>query len=343
MTTISSISEFLTLSNCQFRIYDLGRKTEKLSKELFNKVEENQLPYPTPSQGHAHLAIAFWQRQSEQPYLWFIKLPLDERGLLNQGARNHFIAIITEALGSDLSVDPTEKQEELLKSNPYLFTPSQYKLAMLNSLLSVELKVEPSRYYASFIHYLNKKVWSNWQNVGVQGITDYVARIDKNNVEQLSCAFIHLPFEVLSPLCGALENIKLPLPLINAILEFLATNKPESSSLTTETFQMLLRSLASSVKHSFVDKYFEELLGSNELTDETLIVISGRCWQTINTECRAMKFLELLAQKNNPQLFAAIFKDLVAIPAVRPLIFKCMRDSTRSEKLSIAIGQLFNS
>ncbi len=340
MTTISSISELLTLSNCQFRIYDLGRKIDKLSKEIFNKVELNQIPYPTPSQGHAHIAIAFWQKQSNEPFLWFVKLPLDERGLLNQGARNHFVAIITEALGSDLSIDPTEKQEELLKSNPYIFTPSQYKLAMLNSLLSLEIKAPPSKYYSVFQNYLAKKDWQQWQEIGVQGITDLAARIGEQEQSKLvEDSICHLPFEVLSPLCGALENKNLPLNLITAILKLLevtSESKPEKK-------QMLLRSLASSCKHPMVDKYFENLFESSIIDTDLLICISGRCWLTLNTEKRIMQFLELLVSGDNPELFNAIFKDLVAIPTIRPLLFQCMRQTERSENLSKAIGQLFNS
>ena len=131
MNNIETLSQLLQLSDSQYRIYDIGRKIEKISKEQFEKVELNQIPYPTPSQGHAIIAITFWQKQSPQPYLWLLKLPLDERGLLNQGARNHFIAIVVEALGSDLTKDPTEQQQELLNSNPYLYTPAQYKLASL--------------------------------------------------------------------------------------------------------------------------------------------------------------------------------------------------------------------
>ncbi|XQW86168.1 DUF3549 family protein [Thalassotalea piscium] len=90
MNTIDTISDLLTLSNSQYRVYDIGRKIDKITKEQFSKIEANQLPYPFPSQGHAHLALAFWQKEAKHPYLWFVKLPLDERGLLNQGARNHF-------------------------------------------------------------------------------------------------------------------------------------------------------------------------------------------------------------------------------------------------------------
>lgn len=340
MTTISSISELLTLSNCQFRVYDLGRKIDKLSKETFNKVELNQLPYPTPFQGNAHLAIAFWQKKSPHPFLWFVKIPLDERGLLNQGARNHFVAIIAEALGSDLSVDPTEKQEELLKGNPYIFTPSQYKLAMLNSLISFDLKAPTSKHYEGFSHYLTNKNWQQWQAIGVQGITDLVARIGTGDQdEQLAHALPYIPFEVLSPLCGALENKSLPLTIINTVLRLLNDVAEQNS----DKQQMLLRSLASTTEHPLVDEYFETLINGAQVETDLLICIAGRCWSILNNEKRIMLFLELLVNKNNTELFNAIFKDLVAIPTIRPLLFQCMRSTERSEKLSIAIGQLFNS
>ncbi len=338
MTTISSISSLLSLSNCQFRVYDLGRKVEKLSKETFKKIEHCQLSYPTPIQGHAQLAIAFWQKQSPQPYIWFIKLALDERGLLNQGTRNHFIAIIVEALGNDLSVDPNEKQEELLKSNPYLFTPSQYKLAMLNSFLKVELKQASSEHYHHFVNYLSLKNWQNWQSIGVQGLTDFAARLsENNNVELLASALKHLPFEVLSPLCGALENCTLPVDVIKQILHLL--NAPELQDINRE--QMLIRSLSSSIEHPFVDEYFAQLLQNDALSDNILITLAGRCWQVLNDQTRTMQYLELLV-KHGSELFAAIFKDLVAIPTIRPLLFQCMRATERTPELAKAIGQLFN-
>ncbi|WP_206484086.1 DUF3549 family protein [Thalassotalea sp. G2M2-11] len=337
MSTISSISELLSLSQCQYRVYDLGRKILKLSKDTFDKIEHCQLPHPSPFQGHAHFAIAFWQKHSSQPFIWFAKLPLDERGLLNQGARNHFIAIIVEALGNDLSVDPTDKQQELLNSNPYLFTPSQYKLAMLNSLLTVELKQTPSEHYANFCQYLSEQNWQQWQHIGVQGITDFAARLtEQNNVQLLSDGLTHLPFEVLSPLCGALENCPLPVGVIEQVISIIKQIKQTDS----DKQQMLLRALASSAEHPFVDQHIAGLLEQQELSDSQLITLCGRCWQAINTPERTMLLLEHLV-KHDEALFPAIFKDLVAIPTVRPLLFQCMRAPQRSEALSKAIGLLF--
>lgn len=355
MDSIDTISQLLQSSNSQFRLYDIGRKIEKISKEQFNKIEHNQIPYPFPSQGHACIAIAFWQKQSPQPYLWLLKLPLDERGLLNQGARNHFIAIIIEALGSDLMQDANEKQEELLKSNPYLFTPAQYKLASLNSKIKFELKQPPSEFLLPFLHYLSdSNGWQNWQIVGVQGITDFSVRIkekiknDDSYCQKLINALPHLPDEVLYPLCGALENEELPVDLINSVLNLinqkveLITDNSVSTELVVQTHQHLLRSLASNCEHVLVQTYIERLLSQKYIAPEILITLSGRCWIALSNKSFLMNYLEHLVSSEDSTLFNSIFRDLVSIPTIRPVVFECIRLPERSNALSQAIGQLFN-
>ena len=355
MNTIDTISQLLQSSNSQFRFYDIGRKIEKISKAEFEKIELNQKPYPTPSQGHACFAIAFWQKQSPQPFLWLLKLPLDERGLLNQGARNHFIAIIIEALGNDLTQDPNEQQEELLKNNPYLFTPTQYKLASLNSKIKFELKQPASEYLSPFITYLSGDLgWDNWQTVGVQGITDYAARIkvannaDGNYCDKLIKALPHLPTEVLFPLCSALENEEFPFELVETQLNYLqeqlilSQDEKHQSEIVFQTQQHLLRSLASNCQHTRVKTFIKSLLAQPKLPPEILITLSGRCWLALDNNESLMSLLEHLVSVNDQALFNSIFKDLVAIPMLRPVVFQCMRSPQRSNALSLAIGKLFN-
>lgn len=352
MTTPPTISELLSLSQSQFRIYDVGRKVDKLTKEEFLKFEESRLPYPYPTQGHAFLAIAFWQKNNTSPYLWFVKLPLDERGLLNQGARDHFVAIIIEALGSDLTVDPTEKQEELLKSNPYHFTPSQYKLAFLNSTLKVALKQDPSSHYQEFSKYLSEKDnYDQWHHIGVQGIADFAARLSfDNNRQLLTESFEQLPEQVLFPLCAALENVELPVALIEKIIEKadkeLQTVRSHELALAADTKlkTALLRSLATTSHHPYVKSYYEDKLLDlpQKLSEETLIAIAGKCWNILSNKNIAMHYLEQLVLHDDDLLFASLFRDLVAIPTLRPILFQCMRDTTRSDRLSKAIGLLFN-
>jgi len=338
MTTIATITDLLQLSGSQYRVFDLGRKITKISKEQFNKVEHNQVPYPYPAQGFAWLALAFWQKQGSEPYLWFLKLPLDERGLLNQGARNHFIAIIVEALGSDLSVDPTEKQEELLKSNPYHFTPAGYKLSSLNSVVKAELKQAASIHFESVQQYIaGQTQWNNWHELGLQGIYDYAARINQQaHSTELANALTHIPEQVLFPLCIALENQELPLELVNSLIE------AASSVKDTDMQLHLARALSSSLTYPQVVEFFNQCLCAKEISEEWLITLSGRCWLLFEDQQLLSLYLEKLAQLENTELFPAIFKDLVAIPSIKPNIFICMRSEHRSPALAKAIGTLFN-
>lgn len=340
---IATLSELLKLSDSQYRLYDIGRLVTKLPKEQFEKVELNQLPYPTPAQGHACIAIAFWQKKSTQPYLWLLKLPLDEHGLLNQGARNHFIAIIIEALGADLTQETSKEQEELLSSNPYLFTPAQYKLASLNSKIKVDLKQQPSEYFTPFKHYLsNANNWNNWQGVGVQGITDFIARIKQDNHSELLLkALPHLPDEVLSPVCSALENEQYGVALIDALVSLL-TNALEGS-LTDPKATQLLRALAANSHHIHVKAMVEKLLSNPQVNSDLLITLSSRCWQALADEKTLMCYFEHLLKNNDLAMFTSIFKDLVTIPLIRPIAFACIRSEHRSPALAQAIGQLFSN
>ncbi|MBU2871983.1 DUF3549 family protein [Colwellia sp. E2M01] len=356
---IATISELLKLSGSQYRLYDMGRLVTKLSKEVFEKVELNQLPYPTPTQGHACFAIAFWQKKSAQPYLWILKLPLDERGLLNQGARNHLIAIIVEALGADLTQQASKKQEELLSSNPYLFTPAQYKLASLNSKIKVDLKQAPSEHFLVFKQYLiqnisnmtasdNKQIaaWQNWQHIGVQGITDFIARINQDNhSELLKAALPYLPEQVLSPVCSALENEQYPIALLEILLSLLeaelSTTSTKAAAQPIKTTQ-LLRALAASSNHPHMKVMVEQLLAKDKVSKELLITLSSRCWQVLADKEILMCYFEQLLKHNDLQLFSSIFKDLVSVPLVRHVAFACIRCENRSTELAEAIGQLYS-
>jgi hypothetical protein len=342
-----TISELLKTSGSQYRIYDIGRKVDKLSKESFTKIEADQIPYPFPSQGHAYIAIAFWQKQTSQPFLWFVKFAIDERGLLNLVARDHFIAIIIEALGSDLSTSPSEQQEELLKSNPYHFTPPQYKLAYLNSLVSTEAKQETSQYFSGALRYLSgDDSWQDWQKIGVQGLNDFAVRLSEKSYQKILVnALPNIPTPVLHPLCSALENVKLSAEIVDALIAQFEHTVMDKNGRNAKDQSFLLRSLSSSCAHPHVIRFIHSLIkqSSSEITlsEELVIVLAGRCWQVFSSEQQLMAFFEVLITHHDIDIFQAVFKDLVAIPTLRPLIFQCMRSPSRSVELSKAIGLLF--
>jgi len=341
MITISSISELLTLSSSQYRIFDVGRKINKISKETFYKIEHNHVLYPYPIRSHACFAIVFWQKESSQHFIWFIKCPLDEKGLLNLGARDHYIAIIIEALGSNITDTPSDKQEALLKNNPYHFTPAQYKLAALNSMINAELKREMSQYYALFKQYVSGDIgWNNWHNIGVQGINDFATQINYvNNAKILADSLPKLPEQVLNSLCIALENHKLPLIIINAVLSLL-----QNDATSIDSKHHLLRSLASTSTHPLVQQYIVSLLTQpNEISTNDLILYSGRLWSVLENKQTLLSYFEAIAQKKDIPLFVELFKDLVAMPNIRPIVFQVMRDPEKSHALTLAIGYIMKT
>jgi len=63
---LETISDFLVLSGFQYRIFDLGRKIQKISNQTFAAIEMQQTPYPYPFQQKAWLAILFWDKQKKQ-------------------------------------------------------------------------------------------------------------------------------------------------------------------------------------------------------------------------------------------------------------------------------------
>lgn len=343
MNNISTISELLKLSGSSYRLYDMGRKVTKISKQDFEKVEQAMQPYPYPIQGNACFAIVFWQHTPATPYIWFVKFPLDERGLLNQGARNHYLAIILEALGSDLTQDPTTKQEELLQANPYNFTPTQYKLAALNAVVKRDLKQKSSEYYEHCQLYLSGKLgWDTWQGVGVQGLCDFAARINtEENSRALAQALPHLPITVFSPLCSALENQILPIALLTQIIEMIE-NELNSDTIDFERLANLVRAISASAENPLVKAVLTEIIKAKQVKDlNVLLTISGRSWLALNDLNSLSLFLEKLVNNVEQNVFMAVFQDLIAIPTIRPSLLQCIRSTHRSEELANAIGKIF--
>ena len=92
MENIHTLSDLLTGSDCQYKVYDLGRRVKIIDNKTFSSVEKGLQPYPYAIQRRAQLAIAYWN-QEKQPWIWFLKFELDERGLIKQSDIGNFIVI----------------------------------------------------------------------------------------------------------------------------------------------------------------------------------------------------------------------------------------------------------
>ncbi|MCL1067091.1 DUF3549 family protein [Shewanella olleyana] len=338
MTQLETLSQFLDTANTQFQVYDLGRRVENIDPVLFNQIEALNTPYPFPIQGHAQFAIVFW-REDEIPFIWFLKLPLDEQGLLSPAQRSQFIKMILEALGRDPTKALSDEEQERYANHPFSFKPSQEKLALFNALVKKQLSQQASAQYeyaAQYFANLNEKNAQDdsWQQLGLQGIADVCVRLDKfDHDKHINTAMKLAPLEVQAAICQCLEHVTVS----NTLAETLYDNL---SSAEVEHKHIYLRALAS--QPELTQKAIQQLVNLQQLDENLLITIAARSWTALKDDATRKLYLEVLA--NQPQnFFNQVFADIVAIPSLRNSLLLDLRSADRSEKLSSAIGGLFRA
>ncbi|TOJ22072.1 DUF3549 family protein [Vibrio parahaemolyticus] len=339
MENIQTLTQLLKNSHCEYQIFDLGRRIKTINSQLFVDVEKGLCPYPYPMQRKAHLAIAYWNEQ-KQPWIWFLKFELDERGLLKQSDIGNFIKYVVEAMGTRLSEEMSEEQQQKLSNNPYTFKPSEDKMAVFHSQVRANLGLPTSQYYEHTQHYFTGGLgWENWQTVGLQGITDIATRLGKEqNAVTLRKALNHLPNEPLYALLGALEHVDLQERLAQRIAE-----KAQQEIHSTEPDLFLLSALTRALAGAPTEvslPVLEAILQSPRLShQEVLIGIAGRAWHLLSDAKIAEQFLLRLAQTGNQTLFNQLFADLVMLPELRMVLLPLLHSSP-SEELATALIKL---
>lgn len=341
----NTLSDFLDASQCQFRVYELGRKVIKISNSVFKKIDANKVPYPYPIQKQAFFSIVFWQtkQQSSEHFIWFLKMPIDEQGFLKITAQTSFIKMVIEAMGDDLTGDMSKKLQERLASNPYVFKPNTEKLAVFNSKINTAFIRPASNFYPVAQQYFSGQIaWDEWQHLGFQGISDIANRLDRdNNQTHLINAIPQLPEEVLKSLAVCLEHSNEMNSTLTGVIAKQAEVELNKGNQALAT--LLLRAISNSPSKGIVKSLIEQQLSSSLVYDpHWYISIAGRVWIQLEDEVLLNKFLEALANYQN-DIFADLFSDLVAIPLLRDNVLKQLRKPVRSPALSTAIGRLFST
>ncbi len=338
---IATLGQLLDGAGTQWRAFDIGRHITKLDKQQFLAVEQAQVPYPYPLAGHAWLAIQFWDsKASKEPYVWFLKFPLDEQSKLVSASRDHFADMVIQALGTEIT---GEQADGKLDNNPYVFTPNANKLAAFNAQVKVLLKQPASQYYEHAQLYFSGQIgFDNWQSVALQGIADFAYRLNSaDNLKHLHAAWPNLPVEVLQPLSAMLEHIEIPPTLSELLLSYGQTALKNNDVVTASAALRAISSgQATGLSAQLVDCALESTLGQDS---DILLTIAGRCFKQLEEPQRLHVFMDNCAHHEKiTELFPSIFADLVAIPTIRPHLLALLRKENRSETLARAIGRLFS-
>jgi hypothetical protein len=339
MVTIHTLTQLLTQSECNYQIYDLSRRVQLIDNATFERVENATQPYPFPSQRQAQFAVAYWN-ENNQPWIWFLKFNLDERGLLNQADVGQFLKFVIEAMGTRLNKAMTDEQQKKLSNNPFTFKPKEDKMALFHSVIRFEMNLPTSQYYQHARDYfLGNRGWDQWQTVGLQGITDICARlsVDDNN-RMVRSALNKIAREPFYALLGALEHVSLNDKLALSLSE-LALLECKSHDPDLFLLSAITRALSGAPSNE-LEKVVSEILASPRLShQEVLIGIAGRAWAPLANPVTAEQFLLRLAQTGNQALFNQIFADLVMLPSLRVVLLPLLH-STPSQELATALLSL---
>ncbi|MES9871345.1 MAG: DUF3549 family protein [Sedimenticola sp.] len=343
---ISTITEFLETTGARLRLFDMGRRITRISRDQFLKFEKTELPYPYPMQQQAWFALLFQDEERKiEPFIWFLRFPLDEQGKLLQAARDDFMHRLVERVGENLqAAESGEQLDAVLKDNPYTFKPRDDRMAVFHAKATRLLKQPHSQYFDHAREYFSGDLgWDQWSFVGYQGIAEMASLQDEDEFGQiLASAIPQLPERPLEALCHCLENEPLTLAITRAVLErmkqLLCEPEPDLM-LVAAGIRAVSCSTSQNLKRELIEAVLAHPCASRI---EPLAAISGRAWEILQDETVRRNYLERLAENSEGQeFFNQCLSDLLFLPGMRAPLLGALRDPERSERLSQAIGALF--
>ncbi|HDZ16576.1 MAG TPA: DUF3549 family protein [Methylophaga aminisulfidivorans] len=346
--SITTLSAFLNESGAEFRVFDMGRRVTKVSKNVFSQFENAQLAYPSPFQRTAFFGIIFWHPQfTDAHYVWFLKFPLDEQGMLIQATRDEFLVMLLDRVGECLLAAADGKTiEGALKDSPYSYTPREDKMAAFNAQASSALKLSPSSYYADAKAYFSgEKSWDSWQTLAMQGVADVAIKTDdKLLAKDIIKALPQLPPPPFQMLASFMENAQPSHALVEA-LQWRLKSELEQVMPNTAEVTACIRAVSNSTSKDITESMIQAVL-VNECSNniEVLAVIAGRCWERLAEAELCQSYVERLALNDaGYDGFSHILADLMFIPELRIAIMSALRNPQRSEALSKQVGQMFGA
>lgn len=329
---LTVLPELLEQSGSSYTVYDCGRGLQVLTHAQFHAICSQQQPHPLPFQDHAWLAIEFWDanvRESEH-FLWFLKLPLDERGLLSLAAQQTFVSNVITLLGQQITGALSAQQEQELQQSPYLFTPSETQRAALHARIAMLHQQSPSIHYERAQEHLRQPQQDGWQDIGLQGLHDVAARLqhDQTTAQAIATHFSDYSAALQKALAEALEQQSIPDDLAHALSTPFGSAEPKV--LGAERINRL-RALAGHARQPVADTVASTVLA--QPTADTLVLLALRFWPVLikNTKqsqtdtTNLLRYLEALAHCDQPQLFQALVSDLLRLPEIRPYLLMLLQ------------------
>lgn len=338
MQPMETLSDLLQQLQGQYRIYDMGCRLSKLSSTDFKKFEEGHKAYPLPWLRHAWVGILSWSPTSPKlgassPTIWFLKLPLDERGLLIQAARDEFLNQLLETIGTNiLDEQASAEWAEQLKHSNLAFTPDQARMAAFHAQASITLEQPASRFYPAVRSYMSSEdSQQNWQELGLQGFADFAMRLDQQ--QQWQQKISQLPAAVLETIAAQLENQKLDHLVSKAFI------LRGEASINDGEKVACLRAISQSTDAASRQHWLKQILDKDNMVGvELLATITSKCSEDLLKPDLMGLFIHQCAADQG--VFNGLVQELMYQPKLRIKVLEAFRAEDRSPSVIQAIGVL---
>ena len=333
-----TLYEFLERTGADVRVYDIGRRIAVLERDQFLAFENLAAPYPLPMQRKAWFALVqLPDARNDDPIIWFLRLDLDEQGLLVLAERDYLLnRLLESAQARTQGADP----QAFLQDNPYAFKPREDRMALFHALLSADLGLPPSRFYQHALDYFHGTPgWDQWSFVGYQGIADVACRHDD---EPLSSAVPHLPKEPLVALCHCLES-RIPSETLKAALIQRLQRSLDHRPPDVALLAALVRALSSGgASDDAVVRSIQTMLDHPVSSHiELLAAISGRAWEVLDEPSLLDRYLLRLAQNDHGQAaFEHCISDLLSLPTIADKAREAVRAPTQVAQVRDAFARM---
>ncbi|WP_104201666.1 DUF3549 family protein [Billgrantia saliphila] len=345
MQPIHTLHDFFARTGAEVSLYHMGRRVEPCALDTLSRFEEGTIPWPLPWQGQARLGIVFRLGDLVDPLIWFLALPLDEQGQLVPAPRDAFLERLLVTLGRNVTRigstaenDEAEAVDNLMQDNPLAFTPSLPFQAMLHARATQSMGKPASPHLEPVEAYLSGQQEVDWQFLGLQGLADFIVRLDDDGARELAARLPTLPREVLVSLCYCLEHVAAPDALARTLRE---RGERAATQGDLEVLCACVRAVGGA-SETVAGAWFDTLLDDNAACGPDLLAaIAGRGWMHLEDAERLPRFLLRLAEQPRAN-FASAARDLALIPRLRLPVLMILREASRDSAIGrrlVGLGQ----
>ncbi|MCW8124951.1 DUF3549 family protein [Microbulbifer halophilus] len=339
MSENNTLSALIKEAQFKLRWFDLGRRLQPVSQATAEAFEAGQIPWPHPYLQHAWTGLLLWPEEGGEPVVWFLRLPLDERGKLQLPARDGLLRLLLQKLDKSGPSESASQLHAALEESGLQFSPAPERRASFHARAALLLKRPPSAHYEATLAYCREPQSHRWEQLGIQGIADLAARWEPEK-NLLLRRLGELAPPVFAGLCQCLENEAIDHQLVEKIIRrarAALAEDPADYTLVAAAVRGMSNSPAAGLRRDFLLDLLSSTAAASANT-EVITAIGSRCPQDLEHGEIAAPWLAALSEHQRQETFNLLLADLMYLPPARASLLAALRDPSRPEALARAFG-----